>query len=225
MIRQGLLAMCLAASGAKAAERTPVVVELVLAIDASASVDWPEFELQLKGVAAAFADPDVIEAVDNLGPLGAAVGIVQWGGRGETRVVVPFTHLRSARDAKAFGYLAGRVHRWNRASETSIGTAIADSAALIAANGFDGHRLIIDISGDGQDNSGIDLQSARMAARLQGIVINGLPIEAEDSGLAQYYRERVIAGPGSFVETANGFDDFARALKEKLLRELRPLDS
>jgi Protein of unknown function (DUF1194) len=225
MIARALLALMASAGLAAAEGRTPVAIELVLAIDSSASVDWGEFQLQLEGVAAAFADPEVLEAVENLRPLGVAVGVVQWGGSGDTRVVVPFTHIETPRGAKAFGYLASRVQRWHRASETSIGTAIADSAALLAANGFDGHRLVIDVSGDGPDNSQVDLAQTRAAARAQRIVINGLPIEAEESGLTQYYSERVIAGPGSFVETANGFDDFARAFKEKLLRELRPLES
>lgn len=225
MIRAAALALLLMGAESEAGERTPVAIELVLAFDASASVDWNEFDLQLKGLAAAFADPDVITAVNNLKPLGAAVAVVQWGGPGDTRVVLPFTHLVSGRDAKAFGYLSGRITRWHRASETSIGTAIADSMEALETNDFDGHRRIIDISGDGADNSSADLAGARAAARANGIIINGLPIEQEDGELTAYYREHVIAGPGSFTETAKGFDDFARAIKEKLLRELRPLDS
>jgi hypothetical protein len=208
-----------------AAQETPVAVELVLALDSSASVDGREFALQLEGLALAFRDPDVQRAVEDLKPLGAAVAVVQWGAPGETRIVLPFTHLESARDAKAFGFRIGLVRRWMRASATSIASGIEDSAALIAGNEFDGFRKVIDISGDGEDNGGRDLEAARQAANAQGIVINGLPIMADVPGLDRYYRDRVTIGVDSFVEPARDFEDYIRAIREKLLKELRPLAS
>jgi hypothetical protein len=207
------------------AQETPVAVELVLALDSSASVDGEEFALQLEGLAIAFRDPDVQRAVEDLKPLGAAVAVLQWGAPGETRIVLPFTHLESARDAKAFGFRIGLVRRWMRASATSIASGIADSAALIASNEFDGFRKVIDISGDGEDNGGLDLEAARQAAKAQGIVINGLPIMADLPDLDRYYRDRVIIGADSFVEPARDFEDYIRAIREKLLKELRPLAS
>ena len=88
------------AAPAQAQTKTPVVIELVLALDSSASVDVKEFELQNEGIARAFRDPEVLQAVDNLRPFGAAIAVVQWGGPGETQVVMPFTHIENARDAK-----------------------------------------------------------------------------------------------------------------------------
>ncbi len=205
--------------------KTPVVIELVLALDSSASVDAREFQLQNEGIALAFRDPEVLQAVDNLRPFGAAIAILQWGGPGETQVVLPFTHIESARDAKAFGFRVSLVRRWMRASVTSLATGIADSAALLEANAFEGQRKVIDVSGDGPDNSGDDLEGARKNALASGITINGLSIEAEEAGLHAYYRDHVIIGADSFAEPAQGFEDFARAMKEKLLRELRPLGS
>lgn len=219
-----LLVLCALAVPA-AAQETPVAVELVLALDSSASVDGREFALQLEGLALAFRDPDVQRAVEDLKPLGAAVAVVQWGAPGETRIVLPFTHLESARDAKAFGFRIGLVRRWMRASATSIASGIEDSAALIAGNEFDGFRKVIDISGDGEDNGGRDLEAARQAAKEQGIVINGLPIMADLPDLDRYYRDRVIIGVDSFVEPARDFEDYIRAIREKLLKELRPLAS
>ncbi len=207
------------------AQQTPVAVELVLALDSSASVDGKEFQLQLEGLALAFRDPDVQRAIEELKPSGAAVAVIQWGAPGETRIVLPFTHLESARDAKAFGFRIGLVRRWMRASATSIASGIEDSAALIAANEFDGFRKIIDISGDGEDNGGQDLEAARQAAKALGIVINGLPIMADLPGLDRYYRDRVIIGADSFIEPARDFEDYIRAIREKLLKELRPLAS
>ncbi len=220
-----VVAMVLWAFTAVAQDKVPVAIELVLALDSSASVDHDEFQLQLRGLAAAFRDPDVLGAVDRLKPFGVAVAVTQWGGPGETRTVVPFTHLETARDAKAFGFRIGLIRRWMRASSTSIATAIDDSAALITSNGFEGQRLVIDVSGDGPDNGTADLDAAREHARAAGITVNGLAIEAEDKTLHDFYRDRVIIGADSFVERAHGFDDFIRAIKEKLLRELRPLES
>jgi hypothetical protein len=205
--------------------KTPVVIELVLALDSSASVDGREFELQNEGIALAFRDPEVLQAVDNLKPFGAAIAIIQWGGPGETQVVLPFTHIENARDAKAFGFRMSLVRRWMRASVTSLAIGITDSAALLEANAFEGQRKVIDVSGDGPDNSGDDLEGARKNALASGITINGLSIEAEEAGLHAYYRNHVIIGADSFAEPAQGFEDFARAIKEKLLRELRPLGS
>jgi hypothetical protein len=217
--------LCLAAAPANAQEKMPVAIELVLALDCSASVDGGEFDLQLQGLAQAFRDPEIAAAIDRLKPFGAAVAVIQWGGPGETRIVLPFTHLENGRDAKAFGFRAGLMPRWMRASSTSIATAIADGTTLIAQNGFDGQRLIIDVSGDGRHNGNANLDAARELARQAAITVNGLAIEAEDGSLRDYYRERVIIGADSFVEPARDFEDFTRVIREKLLRELRPLES
>jgi hypothetical protein len=208
-----------------AQNKTSVAIELVLALDSSASVDVREFQLQNEGIALAFRDPEVLQAVDNLRPFGAAIAVVQWGGPGETQVVLPFTHIENARDAKAFGFRVGLIRRWMRASSTSIATGIADAHAIVESNGFEGQRKIIDVSGDGPNNSGVDLEAARNNAFASGVTINGLSIEAEDHDLQDYYLTHVIIGADSFVEPAQGFKDFARAIKEKLLRELRPLGS
>ncbi len=213
------------ASPAMAEPTTPVAIELVLALDSSASVDREEFQLQLDGLALAFRDAEVQQAIEHLKPFGAAVAVLQWGAPGETRIVLPFTHLESARDSKAFGFRIGLIRRWMRASATSIATAIDDSAALIEANAFDGQRRVIDVSGDGPDNAGGDLEAARQRADALRIVINGLPIMADQDGLDVYYRDNVIIGPDAFIEPARDFEDYIRAIREKLLRELRPLAS
>ena len=222
---RGFCALVALAAPALAQTKTPVVIELVLALDSSASVNATEFQLQNEGIALAFRDPEVLQAVDNLKPFGAAIAIIQWGGPGETQVVLPFTHIESARDAKAFGFRMSLVRRWMRASVTSLAAGITDSAALLEANAFEGQRKVIDVSGDGPDNSGDDLEGARKNALASGITINGLSIEAEEADLHAYYLDHVIIGADSFAEPAQGFEDFARAMKEKLLRELRPLGS
>ncbi len=209
-----------------AAERTPVNIELLLALDASASVDSKEFQLQMIGIAQAFRSPDVMQAVENLKPLGVAVGVLQWGGPGESRMLIPFTRLESMRDAQAFGFVVGRGYRFIGATSTSIATAIEDGVAALEQNEFEGQRRVIDISGDGEDNSSYSLEAAKELARDHNVAINGLAIESDERGtLTSYYNGNVISGVGSFVETANDFEDFERAIEAKLVRELRPLGS
>ena len=61
-----------------------------------------------------------------------------------------------------------------------------------------------------------------------GIVINGLPVmmnrqnygRPQDANLDKYYEENVIGGPGSFMIAAANFDDFGRAVRSKLIREI-----
>lgn len=216
------LLQCAAAHGQV---RTAVAVELVLALDSSASVNADEFKLQLGGIAQAFTDPDVLAAIDRLKPLGVAVAIVQWGGPGKTQLAVPFTHVATAREARAFGHLTRLVQRRLEASSTAIGSAINDSRRLLEANGFAGGKLVIDISGDGRNNNGPSVEYARKTAAETGITVNGLAIESEEPKLTEYYEQRVIAGSGAFVETARGYEDFARAIRAKLLRELVPPES
>jgi hypothetical protein len=217
------LAIAVACPAAAADEPTPVAIELVLALDASASVDAREFRLQLDGLAMALRDPQVGAAIDSLAPLGAAIAVVQWGGASDTRVVIPFTHVGSAREARALGHVAGLIQRWHRATSTSIAAAMRDGRDLLESNAFEGGRRVIDISGDGPDNGGIDLAWMRERLRRGGITVNGLAIEQEDLSLTEYYHDNVITGQGAFVETAQDYEDFGRAMREKLLRELRPL--
>ncbi len=205
--------------------QTPVAIELVLALDSSASMDAQEFNLQIKGLAAAFKDPAVLQTIKDLQPLGVAIAVTQWGGPGESRIVVPFTHITTQRQAKAFGFRASRGSRSFYAATTSIATAIEDSVALLEVNSFEGQRRVIDISGDGVDNSGLDLAAARDIAAAAGVTVNGLAIESEQSGLFEYYQKNVISGSESFAVKAFDFEDYARAIREKLLKELRPLGS
>lgn len=222
---RGMLALLLCVGVAPAQERKEVAIELLLALDSSASMNAAEFELQLGGLVAAFRDPAVHAAIKDLEPLGVAIGVSQWGGPGESRVVVPFTHIRSVREAKAFGYRVGLGSRTFYAASTAITEAIHDGIGQLEENEFIGQRRTIDISGDGKDNGGRNLEDARELALAMGITINGLAIESEEEGLTDYYKENVISGADSFVVTAKDFSDFARAIREKLIRELRPLGS
>ena len=41
-----------------------------------------------------------------------------------------------------------------------------------------------------------------------------------DPALDKYYEENVIGGPGAFIVRATTFDDFGRAVRGKLVREI-----
>jgi hypothetical protein len=206
-------------------QQTQVAIELLLALDASASMDREEFALQIQGLAEAFKDPAVLRAIKEFEPQGVAISVVQWGSPGEKRVIVPFMHITTEMEARAFGFLASRGSRGVAASSTSIAFAILDGVDALESNGFSGLRRTIDVSGDGVDNSGLDLAAARSLADAAGITVNGLAIESESSNLTDYYRANVITGADSFVVRAENFEDYARAIREKLLKELRPLGS
>ena len=68
--------------------------------------------------------------------------------------------------------------------------------------------------------------AARIARLNRDVTINGLAIRRREiprnRGIYEYFRAQVIGGPGAFAMQARGFDDYARAFKKKLLRELSP---
>ena len=197
-----------------------VDLELVLAIDSSGSVDFAEFELQAGGIARAFRDPEVIEAITGAAPNGVAVSVVQWSGRRQHLAVVDWTKVTDAASAHA---LAAAIEATGRVliGETAIGDALQFATEQLAYGPFQGARRVIDLSGDGPTNAGRDPDPIRDAAVWDGITINGLAILDESPTLDLYYADHVIGGPDAFVVTARDYGDFARAMRMKLLREIR----
>lgn len=213
--------------------KTPVSVELVIAIDSSMSVDGFEFALLKNGIADAFRDPDIIDLIGQHN--GVAVTLFQWSSVVDERYVIPWRLLKDPASVEVFAATVETTERDPSRIFTGIGGAIDFGVRLIAENGFEGRHMKIDVSGDGRSNIGIPLAEPRQAAGAMGIVINGLPIlthtvdysegepvhtNTDYYGLEDYYREDVILGPGAFVEVANDYDDFARAFLRKLRREL-----
>jgi hypothetical protein len=197
-----------------------VDLTLVLAIDSSGSVDFAEFELQTGGIARAFRDPEVIEAIAGAAPNGIAVSVIQWSGRHQHLVAVDWTEVTDARSAAA---LAAKVEATGRIliGETAIADALRFATEHLAYGPFQGARQIIDLSGDGPTNAGGDPDAVRDAAVRAGITINGLAILNENPRLDRYYAEHVIGGPDAFIVAARDYGDFAHAIRLKLLREIR----
>jgi hypothetical protein len=216
-----VLALLLAAAPARAGER--VDLALVIAVDASRSIDDEEFELQRAGYAAAFRHPRVVEAI-GAGSAGAiAVTYVQWSGAQSQEQMIGWTVLRDAASAGDFADRLARLERRVPAGSTSISGAIDFSMHLLATSGFEARRQVIDVSGDGSNNSGRLAAFARNEAVAAGIVINGLVILNEEPLLDLYYRENVVGGLGAFMTAVAEFDDFAEAILAKLIREIAAL--
>ena len=218
--RRAALAIVLAATvlgrPAKAVE-----LELVLAVDASTSVDYREFNLQMAGYAAAFRHRDFIDAVEASALDGIAVCMTLWAGPGQSRVVIDWSIVRDGPTATAFAETIDISPRLVWGGSTAIGNSLAHAIDLIEANDIDGRRRVIDVSGDGRANDGISLADARARAATLGVTINGLTILNEEPELDRYYATHVIAGPSAFVEIAGSYDDFAKAILRKLIREVR----
>jgi hypothetical protein len=216
----GLVAVTLAlltmAGAARAAE---VDVELVLAVDTSGSIDGEEYQVQHEGYAEAFSSDAIIGAIQS-GPLHRiAVTFVEWSGLGHQEQVVGWTVLEDRESALAF---AERIKQAPRkfSDWTSVSDAIDFASRLYDDNGYEGLRLVLDISGDGINNNGRPVTEARDEAVAKGVVINGLPILNEDPQLDVYYQDNVIGGPGAFKIPVKDFDSFKQALLSKLVREI-----
>ncbi|KEQ08385.1 MULTISPECIES: DUF1194 domain-containing protein [Pseudorhizobium] len=200
-----------------------VDVELVLAVDVSRSMDYEEVRIQREGYVAALRHPDFFNAVRN-GLVGKiAISYYEWAGAVDETSVLDWQVIETAEDAQAF---ASRLEERPIGTQrrTSISAAIAEGATMLLTNEFRGMRQVIDISGDGPNNVGQPVAPARDKAVDAGIIINGLAMMLRPSGggtpLDSYYEDCVIGGPGSFVLPVHEIEDFAIAVRRKLVLEV-----
>jgi len=200
--------------------QTNVDLQLVLAVDASGSVNDTRFELQKQGYAAAFRNPQVIKAIMSGGEQAIAVTMMQWTGPFMHVQVVPWTLVKDAASAKAFGDAVAASQRELFGGGTSISGAIDHAMTLFPKTEFQGARRVIDVSGDGANNRGRPSAEARDEAVRAGATINGLPILALEPWLDRYYWDNVVGGPGAFVITAESYETFADAVLKKLVIEI-----
>jgi hypothetical protein len=220
--------LAVAAPAAAVAQDVPVDVELVLAVDVSASIDGGEVNLQRAGYVAALTDPRVISAMLG-GMLGrVAVTYVEWSDA--QRVTVDWTVIASADDARRFAATVASFPIPQGAQTNMVG-AIDFAASLFDGNGMEGTRRVIDISADGRDTKGEEalVAAARDRALARGIIVNGLvinpqlemtEIEGVKYDLEGYFRELVIGGPGAFVTVTRSPRDFRDAVATKLVLEI-----
>ena len=206
-----------------AAAQTAVDLQLVLAVDASGSVDQFRFELQKRGYVAAFRHARVLQAIRSGPNQAIAVTMLQWTGPTLQVQVVGWTLIGDEHSAAALAAAIDRVPRQLFGGGTSISGAIDYASTLFPKSPFRASRRVIDVSGDGSNNRGRPVTFARDEAVAAGIGINGLPILALEPDLDRYYYDSVIGGPGAFVVAAQDYETFADAILKKLITEIAAL--
>jgi hypothetical protein len=197
----------------------PVDAAIVLAIDASASVDFKEFSLMLGGFAAALRDP-AVQAAATSGPRGAVALAAMFWSEAQA-IALDWARLDGPEAAEAFAAGLETTPRLVRPAATALGEALVAALRVLALCPGEASRGVIDVSGDGQSNRGRAPAGPRDLAAASGITINGLAVLNEEPDLLEHYRAEVIGGPGAFALSATDYEAFAEAMRAKLLREFR----
>ena len=210
------LFVLLAAGTARA---QPVDLQLVLAVDASGSVSNDRFELQKHGYAEAFRSQEVRQAIES-SARGIAVTMVQWTGPTLHAVVVGWTLVHDDASAVAMADAIDAAPRKLFGGGTSVSGAIDFSMELFSRSPFRGARRVIDLSGDGANNRGRPAAEARDQALAAGVTINALPILTLEPDLDEWYRDNAIGGPGAFLIVVHRYEEFALAIRRKLVTEI-----
>jgi Protein of unknown function (DUF1194) len=214
------LALMLGMGSVASTQTSTVDLQLVLAVDASGSVNQARFDLQKQGYAAAFRNPRVLRAIQSGRNQSIAVIMVQWTGPTQQALVVPWTLVRDRASADLLAAAIDKTQRQLFGGGTSISGAIDFSVALMPTGPYRGQKQIIDISGDGSNNRGRPVTAARDDAVRAGISINGLPILTLEPYLDKYYFDNVIGGPGAVMVPAESYEAFADAIIKKLIIEI-----
>ncbi len=189
---------------------------LALAVDVSGSVDSGEYRIQMDGLAAGLRDPVVSEALVR-GQ--ARLMLVQWTGTSRQKVTIPWTRIDSFETLDAFANQVASDPRVWRNFSTAIGEALEMTLTSFSAVS-ECKRQLIDISGDGISNEGVEPTEIHSVLRRHGVTVNAIAIEESEPDLTAYFFENVIVGEGAFVVSAAGFEDYPERIRKKLLREV-----
>jgi hypothetical protein len=217
---------CVVALGLGGAADAACRQALALGLDVSGSVDAREYRLQINGLAAALDNIAVRDALLSSPGAPVSVMVYEWSGPSDQAVIVPLAVIEDAATLDGFIETLLQTTRRDVSPGTALGTAITLGAQYLDQQP-DCWKRTLDISGDGMSNLGPRPRDVKDAISARGITVNALVIAAtpqlEGDALASYFRAEVITGPGAFVETALGFDDYEAAMTRKLLRELEVL--
>jgi hypothetical protein len=216
-----------AARADKSPSALPVDVELVIAVDVSYSMDPDEQALQREGYITGFTSREFMQALRNGVHGKIAVTYFEWAGTYDQKIIVPWRLIDGPEAADAFVNEIARAP-YRRASRTSISGALTFAKPLFEGSGFHGIRRVIDVSGDGANNSGPFVTVVRDEVVADGITVNGLPIMLKRPNsftmdiehLDLYYEDCVIGGPGAFVIPIREREQFKEATRTKLVLEV-----
>ena len=207
-------------SSGPAGAQVAVDLHLLLAVDASGSVDVTRFELQRRGYVAAFRSAQVLQAIRGGDNESIAVAMFQWTGPTLQAQIVPWTQVKDQASANSVASIIETTPRRLFSGGTSISGAIDYAMHWFPQSPFRGERRVIDISGDGSNNGGRSVTRARDEAVAADVNINGLPILAWEPNLDRYYKANVIGGPGAFMIVAKDFSTFSDAILKKMIIEI-----
>jgi Protein of unknown function (DUF1194) len=205
----------------------PVDTELVLAVDVSYSMDPEEQQLQREGYIEALTSREFMQALRGGTHAKVAVTYFEWAGPFDQKIIVPWRMIDGPETADGVANDISRAP-YRRASRTSISSALQFAKPLFDASGFNGIRRVIDVSGDGANNSGPPVTVVRDDVLSAGITINGLPImlkrpntfTMDIENLDVYYEDCVIGGPGAFIIPIHNREQFKEATRTKLVLEI-----
>ena len=171
---------------------------------------------------------DVLKAIQSGSHGRIAITYVEWAGPQVQTILIPWRLIDGPSSAEAFvAELSSK--EYSRYHWTSISAALAFSHRQFGISDYRGVRRVIDVSGDGVNNSGPSIAPIRDMIVESGVVINGLPIVVNPTAaltpydapdLEAYYTHCVIGGPGSFMIPIRNHEEFVPATRRKLLLEI-----
>lgn len=202
-------------------ETHSVDLALVLAVDCSSSIDAADFHLQMRGISEAISNPAVFTAIQSGPHQRIALSIVHWSNHKTQKIALPWRALGSRSELEMCAEDIAKLPRNWVAGGTGLAAGLNFCTAYLNAVPFSTARKTIDVSGDGQDNEGGDMEAMHQQAKMLAITINGLPIIDGSRLLEAYYRERVIVGTDAFVVPAADIRAFTQAMTQKLLQEIQ----
>lgn len=203
---------------AKATEYKPVDVALLIAIDVSGSVSEENWKLQRQGIVDVLMSKrfEEVRKINFIGRM--AIGVMQWGTMATESI--PMMLIEERADLIDLGYKIAKMERAENGM-TFMGPMFKKAAEILAPWSYYATRMVVDVSGDGESNGGVDPSPLREALLAAGVTINALPIITNlEPKLDEYYEKHVMGGPGSFLVVAYGEKDFARAFIKKFISEI-----
>jgi hypothetical protein len=203
---------------------------IVTGLDLSGSIEAPEAQLQIDGIAMAIRSPQIIAAIEygNHGRIGFALFV--WAD-GNYPVLASWRLIGSPEEALAVSEEVARELHAIRASDivvrlgalTDVSGAIDHGREMLQAAPFATNHRIINIIGNGVDNVGEHAWLARDRATAQGITINGVAL-GRDRTIYQYFKREVIGGPQAFVLSANDPEHLVEVMARKFTTEIVSVD-
>jgi hypothetical protein len=190
---------------------------LVLAVDASGSIDARDFTLQLNGIASAFRHSEVLDAIQS-GPAGAIhVALLLWGGEIDETVSSGWFRISTEGEAEQFA-----AHITTAARRAYYGTT-----AMRSWRRWSSFKRLL------KGLTGIALMFPETARRPPCFVVDMLPFRPltlgslQRASMSQSMHSPMVPpkrrDDDGFAMTVNRADAFGKAIQSKLLREIRPL--